>query len=246
MSKQTTIIFGSTGTIGKALTKQLKEAGHQLILCGRDEDKLASQKQELSAAKSYTINLDEPEGIKDVFVEASKEFETIDGVVNCIGSLLLKPAHITSIKDFDETIKINLASAFYVLRGATKVMSKTGGNIVLISSAAAATGMSNHEAIAAAKGGIESMARAAASSYAPRDIRINVVAPGMVETQMTEKLLQNESAKKASESMHALGRIGAPDDIARAVAFLVDTDQNWITGQVLGVDGGLSKVKPRP
>jgi NAD(P)-dependent dehydrogenase (short-subunit alcohol dehydrogenase family) len=116
---------------------------------------------------------------------------------------------------------------------------------VLISSAAAMQGVANHEAIAAAKGGIISLAKSAAATYAAQNLRFNVVAPGLTKTKLTQKITGNEASLKFSQNMHALGRIGEAGDVARAVEFFLDEKSNWITAQILGVDGGLSNVQPK-
>jgi NAD(P)-dependent dehydrogenase (short-subunit alcohol dehydrogenase family) len=125
-------------------------------------------------------------------------------------------------------------------------MAKEGGSVVLISTAAASLGMGNHEAIAAAKGGVEGLVRAAAATYATKGLRFNAVAPGLVESPLSKDIVENENARKISESLHPLRRLGAPKDVARAVAWLLDPENAWVTGQVFGVDGGLSRVQPRP
>ena len=114
-----------------------------------------------------------------------------------------------------------------------------------MSSAAARIGLANHEAIAAAKAGVEGLARSAASTYAPRGVRINVVAPGLVRTPLSARLVGNDASVKASVAMHALGRIGEPDDVASLIEYLLDPSHRWVTGQVFGVDGGLSTLRPR-
>jgi 3-oxoacyl-[acyl-carrier protein] reductase len=116
---------------------------------------------------------------------------------------------------------------------------------VLVSSAAAMAGLANHEAIAAAKAGILGLTLSAAATYAPANLRINAVAPGLTQTPLTASITGNETARKFSEAMHALGRLGTPEDVARAIVFLLDQANNWITGQVLAVDGGLSRVRPK-
>lgn len=121
----------------------------------------------------------------------------------------------------------------------------TGGSIVLVSSCAARVGLTNHEAIAAAKAGVIGLTLSAAATYAPRGIRVNCVAPGLVRTPMTARLTVNEASLKASTAMHALGRIGEPADVAAALEWLLSPEQSWVTGQVLGIDGGLSTVRPR-
>lgn len=120
-----------------------------------------------------------------------------------------------------------------------------GGSIVLVSSAAARIGFANHEAIAAAKAGVIGLTLSAAATYGPRHIRVNCVAPGLVRTPMTSRLTANEVALKASTAMHPLGRIGEPEDVAAAIEWLLSPEQSWVTGQVLGIDGGLGSVRSR-
>ena len=121
----------------------------------------------------------------------------------------------------------------------------SGGSVVLISSSVAKVGMANHEAIAAAKAGIVGLAISASASYANNDLRFNVIAPGLTDTELTKSITNNESSLKFSTSMHALGRIGKAKDIASGVLFFLLPENNWITGQVLCIDGGLSNVRPK-
>jgi NAD(P)-dependent dehydrogenase (short-subunit alcohol dehydrogenase family) len=160
---------------------------------------------------------------------------------------LLKPAHLISDGEFADTLASNLTTAFNVVRAATRAMMRQagGGSIVLCSSAAARRGLVNHEAIAAAKAGVEGLALAAAASYARNGVRINCVAPGLTRTGLTRNLTANDAVAKASAALHPLGRIGEPDDVASAIAWLLDREQTWITGQVIGVDGGLRHVQAR-
>ena len=156
------------------------------------------------------------------------------------------PAHLTTDDEWASTLATNLNSAFFVLRSSVRAMRKTGGgSIVLISSAAARVGLSNHEAIGAAKVGIIGLALSAAATYARHQIRVNVIAPGMVRTPLTASLTTNSAVFKASTAMHALGRIGEPSDVAAAIEWLLHPHQSWITGQVLGIDGGLSTIRPQ-
>ncbi|MGE5293794.1 MAG: SDR family oxidoreductase [Solirubrobacterales bacterium] len=139
----------------------------------------------------------------------------------------------------------NLTAAFATVHAGAKTMMNTGGSIVLVSSVAARVGLPNHEAIAAAKAGIIGLTLAAAASYAERGIRVNCVAPGMVRTPLTARLTANEASLKTSAAMHPLGRIGEPSDVAAAIAWLLDPQQSWVTGQVFGIDGGLATVRTR-
>jgi NAD(P)-dependent dehydrogenase (short-subunit alcohol dehydrogenase family) len=123
-------------------------------------------------------------------------------------------------------------------------MKRTGGGAVcLCSTAAAHLGLPNHEAIAAAKAGVEGLVRSAAASYAASRIRVNAVAPGLVATPLTARITGNEGNLRASLAMHPLGRIGAPADIASAIAWLIDPANSWVTAQILAVDGGLGSLK---
>jgi len=168
------------------------------------------------------------------------------GVVNCIGTILLKPAHLTTDEEWRATLDTNLTSSFLLLReAARRMMSSGGGSVVFCSTVAAQRGLFNHEAIAAAKAGVEGLTRAAAATYARYQIRVNCVAPGLVPTPLSQFLTANEGARKAAKAMHPLGQLGEPGDIASAMCWLLSPEQKWVTGQVLHVDGGLSTVQAR-
>ena len=236
------LIVGATGGIGSALSRRLAKQGARLALAARTPEALESLAHETGGI-AIRMDATQPTDVDAAFARTVGEYGRLDGVAHCVGSLLLKPAHSTTNEEWDQTLLANLSSAFYVLRAAARVMQRTGGSIVLISSAAASTGLANHEAIAAAKGGIAAMSISAAATYASRNIRVNCVAPGLVRTPLTARLTQSEISLKASQAMHPLGRIGDPEDVAAAVAFFLDPANNWITGQVLGVDGGMATLK---
>lgn len=214
------------------------------MLAGRDGRRLATLAGELDA-HTFTLDGTNTAQVESCFREAAASFGRVSGVANCAGSLLLKPAHLISDDEWDTTIATNLKSAFAVVRAAARTMVQQGGSVVLLSTAATRIGLANHEAISAAKAGIEGLALAAAASYGSKGLRVNCVAPGMTRTPLTAKLIQNEMMAKASAGMHALGRIGEPDEIASAIAWLLDPEQSWVTGQVIGVDGGLSRIRSR-
>jgi 3-oxoacyl-[acyl-carrier protein] reductase len=196
-------------------------------------------------ADTFSLDVTNIRQVEACVAHAMGAYGQIHGVANCVGSLLLKPAHLISEEEWDTTIATNLKSAFAIVRATATAMSKSGGSIVLLSTAAARIGLANHEAISAAKAGIEGLALAAAASYASKGIRINCVAPGMTRTPLTAKMLQNEIMAKASAGLHALGRIGEPVEIASAISWLLDPEQSWVTGQVIAVDGGLSRIRSR-
>ncbi len=238
------LVLGATGGIGSALARRLAASGARLFLCGRRADALAALAGELDAASAVAdaTSFSEVDRVVD---EAVARLGGLDGVANCVGSLVLKPAHVTSEADWQATLAANLTSAFACVRAAARAMLPRGGSIALVSTAAARTGFANHEAIAAAKGGVIGLTLAAAATYAPSRIRVNAVAPGLVETPLTTRLLASETARAASLAMHPLGRLGTPQDVAAALAWLLDPEQAWVTGQILGVDGGLATLRPK-
>ena len=241
----TALIFGATGGIGSALARRLTARGWRLALSARGRERLESMASELSAHTEAADGTD-AKSVENAFAAVYEKFGRIDGVVNCCGSLLLKPAHLTTDQEWSHTLSANLTTAFHVLRAAaSRMMRSGGGSIVLMASSVAQRGMINHEAIAAAKAGVIGLAQSAAATYARYDIRVNCVAPGLTRTSLTEHLTKNEASHKASAALHPLGRIGEPHEVASAIAWLLDPEQCWVTGQVIAVDGGLSSVQPR-
>jgi NAD(P)-dependent dehydrogenase (short-subunit alcohol dehydrogenase family) len=240
-SKEHIILIGGAGGIGSNLARRLSRRRAKLRLVGRKEEPLRELAEEIDCAY-HVGDATDPDRLGEIFEEAAED-APITGVWNGAGSILLKPAHRTSLEDWRKTVALNLDTAFFTVQQAAKHMLDEGGAIVLMSSAAARIGLQNHEAIAAAKGGVIGLTRAAAASYASRRIRVNCVAPGLVDTPMAERIVGSEAGRKASEAMHAAGRIGSPDDVAPVIAWLLGTESTWATGQVFGIDGGLGAVR---
>lgn len=238
------VVVGATGGIGSELARRLAGAGARLLLAGRKTEPLRALAKSLGADQ-FQLDASDPDQMDACMTHAEELFGRIDGVANCVGSLLLKPAHRTSAAEWASVLAANLTSAFNTVRSAAPAMMREGGSIVLVSSAAARVGLAHHEAIAAAKAAVIGLMLSAAATYADRAIRVNCVAPGLVRTPLTARLTGSESTLQASIAMHPLGRIGEPGDVAAAMAWLLDPHQTWITGQVLGVDGGLATVGPK-
>ncbi|MEM7622206.1 MAG: SDR family oxidoreductase [Planctomycetota bacterium] len=237
---KTCLIIGAAGGIGTELTELLASDGWDLVLAGRQAERLAPLAAHTGAA-AVALDATDFAAVDAVF----KEHSGINAAVNLAGSILLKPAHSTSVEDFDNTMNQNLRTAFALTRAAGKAMRKTGGSVVLMTTTAAGAGLANHEAISAAKAGVEGLARSAAATYAAQNIRFNTVGPGLTDTPLAERITSNEASLKASQEMHPLGRIGTPREIARVIAFLLDPLNSWITGQTWYADGGLSRVRGR-
>jgi NAD(P)-dependent dehydrogenase (short-subunit alcohol dehydrogenase family) len=242
------IIIGGAGGIGSALCRMLSQDGAQVFIGGRDEEKLALLASETGAGYS-TVDATQPDQVNAFFARGLEHLGRIDGAVNLAGSILLKAAHQTSDSEWQQVLATNLSSAFYTVRAASKAMiantSPAGGSIVLVSTAAARLGLANHEAIAAAKAGVQGLALSSAATYARQNIRVNCVAPGLVDTPLAQGITGSEPMLKASTAMHALNRIGEPEDVASLIHFLLQSRNSWLTGQVVGVDGGLGTLRSR-
>lgn len=238
------IVIGANGGIGAALSRRLIDRGETVVLAGRNEGELKELADELDQPFRVVDATDL--GAVDELVEGVvEEHGPLAGICNCAGSVVLKPAHLTTPEEWSEIVATNLSTAFATVRAGAKAMRSDGGTIVLLSTAAAQTGVANHEAIAASKGGVDALVRSAAATYGARGIRVNAVAPGLVKTKQTQRLTENETQAETSRSMHVLGRLGEPDDVASALEWLLDPVNDWVTGQTLGVDGGLSEVRTR-
>jgi NAD(P)-dependent dehydrogenase (short-subunit alcohol dehydrogenase family) len=239
-------ILGASGTIGSYLARRLAAQNQQLLLIGRNPQRLQAVAE--SVQQPFEVcDCHSSQTLEDILRKSSEQHGPITGVVNCIGSVVLKPAHLTSDDEFRQTLETNLFTAFAAVRAGTKILREggTGGSLVLFASAAAEVGIQNHEAIAAAKAGVIGLARSAAATYAPANIRVNVISPGLIRTEMTRRIWEHPASAAASTAMHALGRLGEPDQVAALAAWLLEPSQDFITGQVIGVDGGLGHVLAR-
>ena len=240
------LIAGVTGGIGADVARRLSEAGWQVAGFSRSADKLAALQAELPALHTVVADATQPAEVEAAVQSTLERFGRLDAYVHAVGSILLKPAHLTSLTDWQRVMDLNLNSAFYGLKAAVVPIQAQGGSIVLISSVAAQAGLPNHEAIAAAKGGVNGLVLAAAASYANKGVRVNAVAPGLVDTPLAAGLLGSEQARQMSEKMHPLGKIGRAANVGSLIAWLVSADADWVTGQIWSVDGGMAHLRPRP
>lgn len=243
------LLVGASGGIGSDVCRRLARQGATLALAARNQGPLDDLASSLDAeCACFACDAREFDQVDALFKRVKDRFGRIDGVANLAGSILLKPAHLTTPHEWGDTMALNLTSAFAVVRAAGQHMrsnGERGGSVVLMSSCAARIGLANHEAIAAAKAGVIGMTQAAAATYSTNRLRFNCVAPGLIDTPMARKITSNEAAMQASVALHPLGRIGAPSDIAPVVAWLLSAESGFVTGQTFGVDGGLATAKTR-
>ena len=234
------IIAGSTGTLGSVVAEELSKTD-DIFIIGRDEEKLKAQANKYNCNYQILDLLNTPEPRE--FTKVIDPDVEIKGLVNCIGSILIKPLHGTSLEEFNDVITTNLFSSYYLLASFSRRMKD--GSAIFFSSVAGSKGLSNHEAISAAKAGIEGFARSAAATYAKDNLRVNVIAPSIMDSNMSQKILSTDTAREVSKNMHPISKIGDTDDILPVIKWLLSPQTKWVTGQTIHVDGGLSTVKPR-
>ena len=231
--KNIVIVGGSSG-IGLSLVKLLRGKNANIYNISRSAaDEWPDSIQHLSL-----------DVLNDLSLLTAYLPEQVHGLVYCVGSINLKPFTRLTEDDFINDYRINVIGAARVIQQAIKPLKAAGGaSIVLLSSVAARTGMGFHASIAAAKSAVEGMALSLAAELAPQHIRVNVIAPSLTDTPLAQNLLNTPEKQEASARRHPLGKYGSPEDISSAIAFLLSDDANWMTGQVIGIDGGLGKLK---
>ena len=232
------LILGASGSIGSSLAKKLVESGDQVHLAGREEASLSSLASELNSSFTTCDVLEE--NFCEKILNDLKD-EPIDGLAFCIGSIDLKPLKLTKKSDFMQSFNLNLVSATEVIRSLADNLKKNKGSIVLFSTVAVRQGFPNHAIVSSAKGAIEGLTLALAAEFAP-NVRVNCIAPSLTNSKMSNFLLKNEKVAEGIAKMHPLKRIGEGSDTASVARFLLTKESSWITGQIVGVDGGRSSV----
>ena len=237
------LVVGGSSDIAQLLVSQLIEQGKLVTVLALDNSRVEHL---ADSGVSVIIGDALDSSVLQTAIERAKENGngSIAGAAHLVGSILVKPPHALKLDDFEDVIRTNLTSAFLSLSLICKSMLRSGGGrLVFTSSVAGSVGLVNHEAISAAKGGIESMVRSAAATYAQRKIRVNAVAPGLTETRMGAKVLASDAIREAAVSMIPMRRINQPEEIASAMQWLLTDAPDNFTGQILNLDGGMSNVK---
>ena len=239
-------VTGASGGIGLRVVRRLAEHDWTIIASSRERQRLEQATSDIENVCILPVDVTDETTVKDAAGKIKSDYGRLDGLVHAVGSIQLRPLHATSLDQFQDTIKLNLTSAFITMKYSLPIMMRSGGGrVVLFSSVAANVGMSNHSSIASAKAGIEGLAKAAAADYAKRGIRVNVISPGLTETPLAAHLLANENSRSISENMHPVGRIGMPEEVASTASWMISEAPDWLTGAVIPVDGGLGNIRPQ-
>ena len=230
------LIFGATGSVGSSLAEQLKNSGNDIHLVARNEIEVQAIAEKLDC--SYTV----ADVLEDGFIEKVKsDVNEIKGIAYCVGSIDLKPLRMVTEADMNKCMKLNLYSAIETIKGYQENLKKNKGSVVLFSTVAAQRGFTNHTIIASAKAAVEGLTVTLAAEFAP-NIRVNCIAPSLSKSKIAEPMLKNPTIAEGIAKAHPLKRLGEGKDSAALAKFLITEESSWITGQIIAVDGGRSKL----
>lgn len=242
LSGKVAIITGGGSGIGKAIAMVFAREGAKVVIAGRDSKKLDRAAAEIGA-DCLAVNADVSNvRSADKLVSATLgRFKRINVLVNNAAVLLPGTAESLSEEDFDQTLAINVKSLWLLSRAVLPHMRAAGGgSIVNIGSVLSMVGARNRVAYSASKGAVMAMTKAMALDHAAENIRVNCIAPGIVETEMVARFSTDENARKQRVALHPIGRFGQPQEVANAAVFLASDESGWTTGSVVTIDGGYS------
>jgi NAD(P)-dependent dehydrogenase (short-subunit alcohol dehydrogenase family) len=235
------LITGASGGIGQALTALMRSQGCRVAAVGREAARLESVDAEARIVADTTT----PEGAALALAACQEALGAAPAMLaHCVGSTLIAPLHRTKPEAYREVMRVNLDSAFFVLQAWLSALNGGAGAAVFASSVVSRIGVANHEAIAAAKGGVEALVRSAAATYAAQGVRVNAVAPGLTDTPMTASMLKLPAMREGAGRQYPLGGVQTAQQVADVMAFLMGAGAARLTGQVIAVDGGFTTVRP--
>ena len=230
------LIFGATGSVDSSLAEQLKNSGNDIHLIARNENEVKTIAEKLGC--TYTV----ADVLEEGFIEKVKsDISEIKGIAYCVGSIDLKPLRMVTEADMNKCMKLNLYSAIEAIKGFQESLKKNKGSVVLFSTVAAQRGFTNHTIIASAKAAVEGLTVTLAAEFAPH-IRVNCIAPSLSKSKIAEPMLKNPAIAEGIAKAHPLKRLGEGKDSAALAKFLITEESSWITGQIIAVDGGRSKL----
>ena len=236
------VIYGGSGGIGSATGRILRARGYDLHLVGRSEDKLSAIAAELEA--TFTTG-DVSDGY--LFSRVAEDVGVpLNGLVYAVGTINLRSFQRLTEADFLNDFRVNAIGAALAIQAALPALKKSTAiaSVVLFSSVAALQGFAFHGSIGMAKGAVNGLTLSLANELAPR-VRVNAIAPSLTRTQLAKDILSNVQMTASIAELHALQRLGTPEDIAAITAFLLSPEADWITGQIIGVDGGRSTLRTK-
>jgi NAD(P)-dependent dehydrogenase (short-subunit alcohol dehydrogenase family) len=240
------IVTGASGGLGHALVARVSKASPhtRIVAVGRDHSKLSATTDAVAFAIEADVSTHA--GAQHAVSACVENVGAPTLLAHCVGNIVLSPAARTTEAQFRDVMRANLDSAFFMLSAMTASLrsANSTGSLCFVSTIAAQIGIANHEAVAAAKGGLEAMARSAAATYASAGIRVNAVAPGLMETPAAAKFLSTPTLREASAKQYPLGTIGSAEEIAEVMAWLLSDAARRVTGQIWTVDGGFTAIRP--
>ena len=232
------LIFGGTGAIGFSIAKKMNEEGYSPVIISRNKEDLKNKAENIDCEYEICDILD-----SEQIEKVSKKYnDEVVGLSYCVGSINLKPLKLSKDDDFIDSFKINTLGAINVIKSNLSSLIKNNGSILLFSTIAVQQGFTNHSIVSSSKGAIEGLTLSLAAEFAPK-IRVNCIAPSLTDSKMSQKMVSNETIRKAIENMHPIPKVGQGEDFGDLSSFLLSEKNSWITGQIFHIDGGRSKLR---